>query len=506
MSDTHTGVRATARRAWSASGPLLTLATIALIELLSRTVFRVPTPGAALLVPVAYSAFRGGRLAGLASATLMLGYLLYVRSNPGQLFRYSRESVEALLVLAIVAPAMVLMISAMRSRSERAAAELFESEAKYRMLFTHHPLPMWVYDLKTLAFLEVNAAAVANYGYSRERFLSMRISDIRPPEDVPRLLESVAAPRPELQHSGAWRHLYADGRIRHVRIASHLLTYEGRRAALVVADDITELKQAEAAIRQLNSELERRVLDRTMQLEVANNELEAFSYSVSHDLRAPLRSIDGFSQALLEDYADRLDDLGKDYLGRVRAASQRMARLIDDLLRLSQVTRSELHREQVDMSALAREIFAGLGQAQPERQAKFEVEGEVAAWGDRALLRVALENLLGNAWKFTARSARACIAFGSTAGEEVPIYYVRDNGAGFDMAYAGKLFGAFQRLHTLSEFEGTGIGLAIVQRVIHRHGGRIWAEGSVGEGATFYFTLEPRNAPVGGYHDPASRG
>jgi signal transduction histidine kinase len=231
------------------------------------------------------------------------------------------------------------------------------------------------------------------------------------------------------------------------------------------------------------------------ELEVTNRELEAFSYSVSHDLRAPLRSIDGFSQILLEDYADELDEEGKDYLGRVRAASQRMGRLIDDLLGLSRVTRAALRREQVDLSSLAHEVADGLRESRPDRAVEFEIEDGIEVHGDPRLIRVALTNLLGNAFKFTEKEERARISFGEDRRLShlgcVAVYYVRDNGAGFDMEYADKLFGAFQRLHGASEFEGTGIGLATVQRIVRRHGGRVWAEGRVGDGATFYFTLRP---------------
>jgi signal transduction histidine kinase len=235
--------------------------------------------------------------------------------------------------------------------------------------------------------------------------------------------------------------------------------------------------------------------DTNHELEATNRELEAFSYSVSHDLRAPLRSIDGFSQILIEDYADEIDEEGKDYLGRVRAASQRMGHLIDDILGLSRVTRGTMSRERLDLGALATEVAEELRETRPERKVEFSAQKGLEVWGDPKLLRVALANLIGNAWKFTEKSPEARIEFGrdeelSRKGR-VPVYYVRDNGAGFDMTYANKLFGAFQRLHGAEEFEGTGIGLATVQRVVHRHGGRIWAEGEVDRGATFYFTLRP---------------
>jgi signal transduction histidine kinase len=233
--------------------------------------------------------------------------------------------------------------------------------------------------------------------------------------------------------------------------------------------------------------------DANRELEGTNRELEAFSYSVSHDLRAPLRAIDGFSQILQEDYEHALDDEGMDYLGRVRAASGHMATLIDDLLDLSRVGRRPLRRERVDLTRLATGIVEELRASQPERAVEFVAGENIIAWGDASLLKVALENLLGNAWKFTAREVEARIEFGADRkpgpGLPSPVYYVRDNGAGFDQTYADKLFGAFQRLHGQDEFEGTGIGLATVARIVHRHGGRVWAEGTVGEGATFYFTL-----------------
>ena len=248
--------------------------------------------------------------------------------------------------------------------------------------------------------------------------------------------------------------------------------------------------QLEATNRQLE-DANRDLEETNRELEATNKELEAFSYSVSHDLRAPLRSIDGFSQILLEDYADKLDEEGEDYLGRVRAASKHMDTLIEDLLDLSRVSRGPLRREVIDLSAVARGIVQKLERSQPERKVRFVAEEGVVAFGDASLLALALENLLGNAWKFTSKKEVATIEFGATPYEGGDVaYYVRDDGAGFDPRYAEKLFGAFQRLHGAEDFEGTGIGLATVARIVHRHGGRVWAEGAVGEGATFFFTLK----------------
>ena len=261
-------------------------------------------------------------------------------------------------------------------------------------------------------------------------------------------------------------------------------------------EEISERKQAEEALREsegkyrgLSVELEQRVQKRTDQLEGANKELESFAYSVSHDLRAPLRGIDGFSQVLLEDYEEKLDEEGKDYLGRIRSGTQRMGHLIDDLLRLSRLTRSEMRHEPVNLSTLAEKVSVALRESGSERKVMFDITPNLKAHGDRYLLGVAIENLLNNAWKFTGSHDQARIEFGVEKLEGKNAYFIRDDGVGFDMAYADKLFGAFQRLHGTTEFPGSGIGLATVQRIIHRHGGQIWAESKVGEGATFYFTL-----------------
>jgi len=257
-----------------------------------------------------------------------------------------------------------------------------------------------------------------------------------------------------------------------------------------IAQDITERKLARRQIEEMNGALERRVAERTAELLTVNKELETFSYSVSHDLRAPLRAIDGFCQALTEDYADKLDFAGKDYLQRVRLACQRMDGLIDGMLVLSRTNRNELCRTTVDLSALAQTIATNLQMAEPGRHVEFVIAPGLRVNVDAGLLQtVVLQNLLENAWKFTSKHPQARIEVGTLQHEGETAYFVRDDGAGFNMAYAGKLFGVFQRLHNPREFEGTGIGLANVQRVINRHGGQIWAESAVEHGATFFFTL-----------------
>jgi len=270
-----------------------------------------------------------------------------------------------------------------------------------------------------------------------------------------------------------------------------------------IEDQDRALRESQEELQHHVTGLEQRVAERTQELEArnetlrrnaaellaANQELDAFAYSVSHDLRAPLRSIDGFSQIVLEDYAAHLDDAGRDALQRVRAATQRMGSLIDDLLKLARVTRAEMRTEAVNLSDIAQDITAELERTTPDRHVEFEITPGLRARGDPRLVRVALENLLRNSWKYTAKQPRARVEFGSMDENGERVFLIRDNGAGFDMKYMDKLFGVFQRLHSAAEFEGTGVGLATVRRIITRHGGRIWAEGAVDRGATFYFTL-----------------
>jgi signal transduction histidine kinase len=246
---------------------------------------------------------------------------------------------------------------------------------------------------------------------------------------------------------------------------------------------------AEGRLRELNLDLERRVVTRTAELESSNRELEAFSYSVSHDLRAPLRAIDGFSKALIEDCGDAIGETGAQHLGRVRAATRQMGLLIDDMLSLSHLSRVEMRRGRVDLGAIGQEIATALSQSEPERSVAFVLARDMIVEGDSQLLRVVLDNLLRNAWKFTSRHPTARIELGHSKENGHEVYFVADDGAGFDMAHAALLFAPFQRLHRQSEFEGTGVGLATVQRIIHRHRGRLWAESTVEGGATFHFTL-----------------
>jgi PAS domain S-box-containing protein len=656
--------------------------------------------------------------------------------------RRSSRRIKAVIVAGSVLAILLLFLAGLAVENEirkrtRSEQDLETAEQRYHLLFDTNPLPVWVYDTQTLAFLNVNASAITHYGYSRNEFLTMTIKDIRPEEDVPALLKSVVKSGTTSEDRSLWRHRKKDGTLVDVEVTSHPLLYAGRQARIVVANDITERKraeetlqtseekfrslvqsanaaivtadrcgniadfnrgaeaifgysarevigkpltvlmpdrfkeghqqglkrylqtgeahvvgktvelagkrkdgaefpvelslsswktrnelfftgilsditerkQAEEALRsseerfrlmvsnvkdyailmldpdghivswnegaerikgyraeeiigehfsrfyptedvhngkpplELQEALEsgrfedegwrvrkdgsrfwanviitalrdetgrlrgfgkvtrditerqraeQELLLRTAELEAANKELEAFSYSVSHDLRAPLRAIDGFSLALLEDYQDKLEPEGRSHLERIRAGAKRMGHLIDDMLQLARIARAEMVRDTVNLSLLAEEITLQLQASQSERQATFVIARDLIVQGDRILLRAVLENLLDNAWKFTSKRPHACIEFGSQKQDSERTYFVRDNGAGFDMKHADKLFGVFQRLHRDSEFPGTGVGLATVQRIIRRHGGRIWAEALPGKGATFYFALRDR--------------
>lgn len=331
----------------------------------------------------------------------------------------------------------------------------------------------------------VNAAFSRITGYAREEAIGKR----------PKLLAS------GMHDAGFYRQLWDalngtghwEGELRDRRKGGELYTAwtsisavkdeHGRVVQYVdIFTDITERKRAEEELRKLNETLERRVAERT-------RELEAFSYSVAHDLRAPLRAIDGFSEIVLSDNADRLDAESVDHLQRVRAASQRLGHIIDDLLELSQVSRTDLHREAVDLASVAQQIARELRERHPGRDVLLTAPAQLKAQADPFLTRILLDNLIGNAWKYTGKVAQAKIEIGMTGQGSESVFFVRDNGSGFDMAHAGKLFQPFQRLHRSEEFDGTGIGLSIVQRIVARHEGRIWAEAKKGEGATFFFTL-----------------
>lgn len=364
-----------------------------------------------------------------------------------------------------------------------------ESEARFRAFLETAPDAVVVVDSEGTIVL-VNAKTEQLFDYGRSELLGRPVEMLVPEANRAghRAHRADYVRNPKSRAMGVGLELSGrkrDGTLVAVEVSLSPVLVGDSNWVISIVRDVSARRIAEQEIRDLNQRLSGYVSD----LQVLNRELEAFSYSVSHDLRAPLRSIDGFSQALLEDYHDQLDETGKDYLSRVRGASQRMAALIDDLLRLSRITRAEMKCAELDLTAMSQQIVDGLRQSAPDRRLEIEIQPGMTALGDVQLLRIALENLIGNAWKFTGKQPDARLQIGQLEGDEGKVYFVRDNGAGFDMAYADKLFGAFQRLHSTQEFDGTGIGLATVQRIIHRHGGRVWAESSKGNGATFYFTL-----------------
>lgn len=351
---------------------------------------------------------------------------------------------------------------------------------------------IYMFDPKSMLFRFVNAGALKNLGYSMEQLYAMTPLDIKPEVTAESFHDML---RPLIDHQIPIQvfqtvHQRADGSTYPVEVHVQLFEQDGSSVFLAIVQDITERKKTEEDINNLNAELEQRVIERTTQLEASNKELEAFAYSVSHDLRAPLRGIDGWSQALLEDNLEQLDVPGQLYLTRVRKETQRMGRLIDDLLELSRVTRSEMQIGEVNLSSLANSIAERLKEANKTRDIEFVIHSGLKARGDPQLLEIALTNLLENAWKFTGTQKKAQVEFGCIHIDGKNTFFIKDNGVGFDMTYSSNLFGAFQRMHKQTEFPGTGIGLATVQRIIIRHGGAIWADAKPDEGATFYFTLE----------------
>ncbi len=410
------------------------------------------------------------------------------RSSSAPFDELDLELAQDLANHAALAISNARLVDALRQSEDLRVAQQSSVRANRFLdaIIEHIPDMVFVKDAESLAFTRFNRAGEELLGVPRTALIGKTDYDLFPADEAQffqakdretlaakNLVEIAEEP---IQTASGQRWLHTK--------KVPILDEDGTPMYLLgISHDITARKRADEELRAAKE-----------QAEFASKELEAFSYSVAHDLRAPLRGIDGFSQALLDDYGDRLDEVGLGYLERCRKLAQRMAGLIDDLLALSRVTRADLERQPVDVSNLGRAALARLQRADPDRQVEIVIAPSLMGEADPRLLSVALDNLLGNAWKFTSNVASARIELGSEVTPAGLAYFVRDSGAGFDPQYTHKLFGVFQRLHTETEFPGTGIGLATVARIIHRHRGRVWAQGAIGEGATFYFTLGDREA------------
>jgi PAS domain S-box-containing protein len=370
------------------------------------------------------------------------------------------------------------------------------SEVRYRRLFESAKDGILILDAETGMVVDVNPFLITILGYSHEQFLGKAIWELGFFKDIWANAEKFS----ELKEKEYVRYEHLplktiDGRKMDVEFVSNVYLVDGCKVIQCNVRDVTARRKAEESVRQLNANLEQRVIERTAELEAANKELESFSYSVSHDLRAPLRAVDGFSQAVLEDYGPQLPEEGRRYLQTIREGAQRMGILIDDLLTFSRLSRMPLNKQEVKTDKLVRGVLEGLNSQREGRQIDVRIAELPPCQGDPALLKQVWLNLLSNAFKYTCNRAAAVVEVGCSQEQGEDIYFVRDNGTGFDMRHAGKLFGVFQRLHRAEEFEGTGVGLAIVQRIVHRHGGRVWADATVDRGATFRFTLRGESRP-----------
>lgn len=384
---------------------------------------------------------------------------------------------------------LALAFNRMLETVQQRESELHASRDLLQAIIDNTPAAVYLKDFQG-RFLLVNHRCAQIVGLPPEHIVGKTVFDFCPPD----LAESYHANDQQVLHHNRVVEteetvLQQDGEHTYLAIKFPLHDAAGKPNAICgISTDITERKQAQLQLEQYRDQLEAAVEKRTAELAIANKELQAFSYSVSHDLRAPLRAIDGFSQMLAEDYATGLDDAAQDYIRRIRKAANRMGQLIDDMLNLSRVSSAELKIQPTDLSAMAGAIMQDLQELAPQRECEIRLQPGLVADVDPQLMQIALRNLLENAWKYSTKKPVTRIEFGAEQVDGLPVYFVRDHGAGFDMAYAGKLFNPFQRLHSKDEFEGTGVGLATVSRVIQRHGGRIWAEATPGEGATFRFS------------------
>lgn len=365
------------------------------------------------------------------------------------------------------------------------------SEGRYRTLFECAPDGILIADPDSY-YIDANASICQMLGYTREELIGLHASDIVTEQEVRHIEPALDIIKKKADYHREWQFRRKNGSVFAAEVIATALP-DGNLLGMI--RDVTERKEAETKIHQLNAELEQRVAQRTAELQAANKELEAFSYSVSHDLRAPLRAVDGFSLAVLEDYGPQLPEEGRHYLETIRHGAQKMGALIDDLLTFSRLSRAPLNKQKVNTAQQVRDVLEDLGPQRNGREIDMRIGDLPPCEGDPALLKQIWANLLSNALKYTQKRELTVVEIGFEPTPKGDAFFVRDNGTGFDMRYANKLFGVFQRLHRAEDYEGTGVGLAIVQRIIHRHGGQIWAEAAVNRGATFYFTLKPKSPP-----------
>ncbi|HEY1991161.1 MAG TPA: ATP-binding protein, partial [Gammaproteobacteria bacterium] len=443
-----------------------------------------------------------------AGALLLLGALAVWVVDTADHFLQFSLSLLALLVLMQAASSIgrrrqLKLADFLRAEVVRNVVLEQETEAELRDIFQNHPVPMWIFERDSLRILSVNEAACAHYGYGRSEFLHMDMRQLHPVSDVQVLEQHLAQLQAAPQGAGTWKHRRKDDSLIDVEVISHEMRWRGRMARLVAAKDVTRRVSAERRLTEMNTHLAARVRERTLkvrryahklrerkqELEIANRDLEMFCYSASHDLRTPLFVMSTFATLFLEDFGESLPPEAVEHVRKIQAASVHMSSLVGDLMKLAKVSKNLVQARRVDLSQLANAQVDLLRSKEPGRAVDIEVEDELQVDADPGLLEIALENLLGNAWKYTSRNPRARIQVGAGhyCGEDA--IFIRDNGAGFDMHAADGLFKPFRRLHSQEQFEGTGIGLAIVQRVIALHGGRVWAEAEPDKGATFYFTL-----------------
>lgn len=461
------------------------------------------------LPPTSHIAARTNAAAWRAAGMVALTYLLlgtiwvaatnYVLSTglADSPYRLVLQTLKGFVFVAASALALFIVLRRTNAALVEAAQRVIDGSVRYEDMFEHHPTPMWVYDSATQNFLAVNDAAMHRYGFSESEFLSMNLRDIRPVEDIPLLLaKHTSTTAKGYGDAGVWRHKTKTGEVIHMLISLNRTSYRGRDATLVSAREVTSDVESRQALETLKNSLEACVAKRTAELQATNLELDAFARTAAHDLRTPLNGILGFTQLLQQDVARGRQEGQQDSLRSIERSAKAMIALIEGLLAMSRASQKDLIAEDVDLSTLAALSAEQLRNAEPAQRMDSQIQPGLTARGDPALLFSLLSNLLSNAWKYSAKGENPRIEFGAQALEDGSrVYFVKDNGVGFPMEQVERLFKPFQRLHNARDFQGHGVGLVTCQRVILRHGGRIWPTSEVGMGTTIWFTLPGAGDP-----------